>query len=61
MKTLETTLNQNQKKTVLASPIYKEMKEITHKEYIEFLKAYDFVVIENVKVLLKKKSYNKRI
>ncbi|MEM5830864.1 MAG: DNA methyltransferase [candidate division WOR-3 bacterium] len=30
------------------------MKEITYEEYIEFLKTHDFVVIENVKVPLKK-------
>jgi len=32
-----------------------EMKEITHKEYLEFIKEKDEVVIEDVKIKLKKK------
>jgi len=34
---------------------YMEMKEITHKDYLEFIKEKDEVVIEDVKIKLKKK------
>ncbi|MFH8038976.1 MAG: DNA methyltransferase, partial [Candidatus Aenigmatarchaeota archaeon] len=50
---METELTKNQK-TVVTSPAYRGMKEITQEEYIDFLKTHDFVVIENVKVPLVK-------
>ena len=31
-----------------------EMKEITHKDYLEFIKEKDEVVIEDVKIKLKR-------
>ena len=34
---------------------YMEMKEITHKDYLEFIKEKDEVVIEDVKIKLKRK------
>ncbi|MFN4227844.1 MAG: TRM11 family SAM-dependent methyltransferase [Candidatus Ratteibacteria bacterium] len=43
---------QNITKTEILFPIYKEMQEITEEKYFQFLKTYDFVVIENVKVPL---------
>lgn len=49
---METVLGQTRKEKVLTYPAYKGMKEITHEEYINFLKAHDFVVIDNVKIPL---------
>ena len=34
---------------------YKRMKEVTHKDYLEFIKENDSVVIEDVKIKLQKK------
>ncbi len=44
------TKNSNAEKE--QKPLYTSMEEITHKDYLKFLKKYDHVVIENVKVPL---------
>lgn len=49
---MKTTLEQIHKESLLVSPIYRGMKEVTQEEYIQFLETHEFVTIENVKVTL---------
>lgn len=63
MKEKENSIKTTQKTTLssfLQDLGFRQMEEITEKDYKEFLKTHDFVIIENVKVpLIKKHTIDK--